>query len=212
MRTHLEMVGFSLLRAAGFAGVLASTMLGRPEMSLAGPLNCNINPELCDEYTKGGGSPIPAQPPSPPATAPQAGTPGVPQGLPNEVWLADLVITLTGTKDLRNQSIVYQVTVTNLGDDDGRDITFSLAFSHTLPAGLKIVSMKSAQAKCQVYEAARGLPYVKCIQLGLGVGGASRVDVLVANPGNGPRKATAQVMGIVPDYNGANNSVTVVTP
>jgi len=123
-----------------------------------------------------------------------------------------LAVSLTANKDLRNQVIVYQVSVTNLGDDDGRDIAFSLAFSHSLPTGLKILDVKSRDSKCQVYEPVPGLPYVKCILHTLPVRATSTMMLVTANPRNGPRKATAQVMGIVPDYNGENNAMTIIVP
>lgn len=129
-----------------------------------------------------------------------------------EVWLADLAVSLTGNKNIVNQEILFQMIVTNLGDDDGRDIVFSMAFSNLLPPGLKVLTINSPDALCWVIEPIPGLPVVKCTQSSLPRLGTSMVAVTVANPGNGPRKATAQVMGIVPDYDGANNTVTVTTP
>lgn len=132
--------------------------------------------------------------------------------IPDEVWLADLAVSLTADKNIANQEILYNMVVTNLGDDDGRDIVFSMAFSNSLPPGLKVLNINSPGALCWVVEPVSGMPAVKCAQSTMPVNGTSAVSVTVANPGNVPRKVTAQGMGIGPDYNGANNTVTVTTP
>lgn len=127
-----------------------------------------------------------------------------------EVFLADLKIELTGTPSIVNQEILYSMVITNQQDDDGREIVFSMAFSHPLPPGLKVLTINSPDAVCWVIEPQPGLPIVKCSQLGLAAhGGESTVLVTVANPGNAPRMATAQVMGIAPDWHGEDNTVSL---
>lgn len=138
--------------------------------------------------------------PSGPSTAPPSG----------EVFLAELEIKLTGTPNSVNQEINYQMVVKNNGDDMGREIIFSMAFSQQLPPGLKVLSIHSPDAVCWVIVPQPGLPIVKCSQLSLATNGTtSIVSVAVANPGNVPRMATAQVMGIAPDWHGDNNTVSL---
>ena len=129
-----------------------------------------------------------------------------------EVFLADLKIELTGTPNIVNQEILYNMVITNQQDDKGREIVFSMAFSHPLPPGLKVLTINSPDAVCWVIEPQPGLPIVKCSQLGLAARGeksTSTVLVTVANPGNVPRMATAQVMGIAPDWHGEDNTVSL---
>jgi hypothetical protein len=129
-----------------------------------------------------------AAPPS--TTGQQPAGSSTPQGLPAQVWMADLAVGLTANKDLRNQVIAHQMTVTNLGSSDARELEYFLAWSNALPAGLKILSITSRDALCGVYEPIPGLPYVKCSQPALPVRGISTVSILTANLGYGPRKAT----------------------
>lgn len=127
-------------------------------------------------------------------------------------WIADLAVVLTGTVDLANQFQTYELSVTNQGDDAARQIVMAHTFATSVP-GTSIVKLEPrGGAMCSSKELSAGLPVIICTVPQLGVRDTAGATFSLRNPGNGSRTSTAQAMSIVPDFNRANNSLTITVP
>jgi len=137
-----------------------------------------------------------------------------------DVWLAELAVTLTATKNVAAKQLRYVIGVKNNQDDTGRDIVVAFTPGMAMPPqslSVVSVSVESGSAQCKTLTVGPvKMLVVKCsIALLQPVGTdpmGVRIVVVVSNPTNGPRSASVQAMGIVPDVNMANNFASAQTP
>jgi hypothetical protein len=127
-----------------------------------------------------------------------------------EVWLADLDVTLTAVEDRALGQITHHITVTNNGDDDGRDIVIT----HIPVIGVKVLSIKPQHSTCVLKTYNTTVQVIQCTLPQLGVLGTENLTVVTSNATTwtGRKITTAQVMGAAPDFDGCNNTASVEFP
>src|SRR5262245_55858733 len=95
-----------------------------------------------------------------------------------EVWLADLDVALTAVEDQAAGQITHDITVTNLGDDTGRDIVIT----HIPVIGVTILSVKSQASTCLLKLFNTTAKAVQCILPQLAAhGGTEHITVVTSN-------------------------------
>ena len=129
-----------------------------------------------------------------------------------EVWLADLDVTLTAVEDQAAGQITHDITVMNIGDDTGRDIVIT----HIPVIGVQVISVKSQTSTCMLKLINTTVKsVVQCTLPQLAAhGGIEQITVVTSNATTWPGRkiTTAQAMGIVPDFDGSNNTASVEFP
>jgi hypothetical protein len=126
-----------------------------------------------------------------------------------EVWLADLDVTLAAVEDQAAGQITHDITVTNIGDDSGRDIVIT----HIPVIGIHVLGIKSQTSTC-VLRIITAHELVQCTLPLLAVRASEQITVVTNNSTTWPGRkiTTAQAMGVVPDFDGANNTHSVEFP
>ncbi|MGD9851401.1 MAG: hypothetical protein AB7T38_09045 [Nitrospirales bacterium] len=145
----------------------------------------------------------PQNPTGPPDTAPIATSSSV----SNQQWAADVGITMRATANSTKQEISYELTIVNHGKDIADDVRLAFALREPGPPGVRVKEAPSKKI-CRAFDVHPGNPVVTCSVPRLTVGQSLTVNVVLANPGNGPRYSMAQVMTVTPDPNQANNWAT----
>ena len=134
------------------------------------------------------------------------------QARTREVWLADLDVALVAVEDQAAGEITHDITVTNIGDDTGRDIVIT----HIPVVGVNVLSVKSQASTCLVKLINTTVKsVVQCtLPLLAAHGGTELITVVTSNATTWPGRkiTTAQAMGIVPDFDGSNNTASVEFP
>ena len=114
-----------------------------------------------------------------------------------------LAMTTSPGSVIVQSPLTYTITVVNNGPDTARGVTVS----QNLPAGVNFVSATVSQG---TYNLSGGL---FAASLGeLTVGSSATITLVVSPTAVGSISSTATVGSLDPDFNPANNSVTVVTP
>jgi hypothetical protein len=111
------------------------------------------------------------------------------------------------TSNPAQQEVSYEVTILNHGKDVAQDVRLVLALREPGPPGVRVKNVPSSEV-CRAVDISPGNPVVTCAVPSLAMGQSVTVNVVLANPGNGPRYSIAQVMSITPDPNPGNNWAT----
>lgn len=130
---------------------------------------------------------------------------GKAQAATQEVWLADVGLTLQASDNPVTNRIYHSVTITNHGDDSGRDILFTL-----IPVyATQVVTSGSQNSVCQTVTVV-WQQVVRCTLPLLNVSQTETIKITTTRNTTFPGRkiATAQAMGVSPDWDGANNTDT----
>ena len=128
-----------------------------------------------------------------------------------EVWLADLDVTLSAVENQTTGQITHDITVTNIGDDTGRDIVIT----HIPVIRVQVLSITPQKSTCVLKTYTPTGKAVQCTLSQLASHGASeQITVVTSNSTTwtGRKITTAQAMGAAPDFNGCNNTASVEFP
>ncbi len=129
------------------------------------------------------------------------------------VWKGDVRVTIAATKNVVAHQITYTITVTNLGDDDARNVIISHTPGYNDGLnGMTIASVAATSATCTPTLVNNFVLSVACTPITLAVRATATVTVVVNNPGDIARTGSAQAMGITPDPVPANNQAFVSVP
>ena len=127
-----------------------------------------------------------------------------------EVWLADMKVEMAVTEDVTKGTLLHQIKVTNKQDDTGREILIT----HIPVLGMEVLSFGSDRSACALRVTSPIAIAVQCSLPTLNPGFSEKVWVLTRNTTTwtGGKVTTAQVMGLSPDRDGADNVVNITFP